>query len=48
MRGTAMAVYFLAMYLSGGSFGSLLAGHLSDWRARVERREAEAAVHAVA
>ena len=30
MRGTAMAVYFLAMYLCGASFGPLLTGKLSD------------------
>lgn len=29
-RGTAMAIYFLAMYLCGASFGPLLTGHLSD------------------
>ncbi len=34
-RGTTMAVYFMAMYLLGASFGPLLTGRLSDWRARV-------------
>jgi MFS family permease len=34
MRGTAMAIYFLAMYLCGASFGPLLTGKLSDWMAR--------------
>ena len=29
-RGTAMAVYFMAMYLCGASFGPLLTGRLSD------------------
>jgi predicted MFS family arabinose efflux permease len=29
-RGTAMAIYFLAMYLCGASFGPLLTGQLSD------------------
>jgi len=29
-RGTAMALYFMAMYLCGASFGPLLTGHLSD------------------
>jgi MFS family permease len=29
-RGLAMAVYFMAMYLCGGSFGPLLTGNLSD------------------
>jgi len=40
MRGTAMAIYFLAMYLCGASFGPLLTGKLSDWMAR---RAADAA-----
>jgi MFS family permease len=30
LRGTAMALYFLAMYALGGSFGSVVAGRLSD------------------
>jgi MFS family permease len=30
LRATAMAVYFLAMYLCGASFGPLLTGRLSD------------------
>jgi MFS family permease len=30
MRGTAMAIYFMAMYLCGASFGPLLTGKLSD------------------
>jgi predicted MFS family arabinose efflux permease len=29
-RGTAMAIYFMAMYLCGASFGPILTGHLSD------------------
>ena len=29
-RGTAMAIYFMAMYLCGASFGPLLTGKLSD------------------
>jgi predicted MFS family arabinose efflux permease len=29
-RGTAMALYFMAMYLCGASFGPLLTGNLSD------------------
>jgi predicted MFS family arabinose efflux permease len=29
-RGTAMAFYFLGMYLAGGSYGPLVAGYLSD------------------
>jgi MFS family permease len=40
MRGTAMAIYFLAMYLCGASFGPLLTGKLSDLMAR---RAADAA-----
>jgi MFS family permease len=34
LRGTAMSVYFLAMYLCGASFGPLLTGRLSDYLAR--------------
>ena len=34
LRGTAMAAYFLAMYLCGGSLGPLVAGRLSDSLAR--------------
>jgi MFS family permease len=30
LRGTAMALYFFAMYLLGGSFGPVLTGRLSD------------------
>ena len=30
LRGTAMAIYFLAMYALGGSYGPVLAGKLSD------------------
>jgi MFS family permease len=40
MRGGAMAIYFMAMYLCGASFGPLLTGKLSDLMAR---RAAEAA-----
>ncbi|MEX2262400.1 MAG: MFS transporter [Bryobacteraceae bacterium] len=40
LRGTTMAVYFLAMYLCGASFGPLITGNLSD---RMARRAAEAA-----
>lgn len=35
LRGTAMAVYFCAMYLLGGSFGPVVVGRLSDNFARV-------------
>jgi MFS family permease len=34
LRGTAMAIYFCAMYLLGGSFGPVGAGFLSDVMAR--------------
>ena len=34
LRGTTMAVYFLAMYMCGASFGPLLTGRLSDLLAR--------------
>lgn len=34
LRGSAMAVYFLAMYLCGAAFGPLLTGRLSDLLAR--------------
>ncbi|HUI82362.1 MAG TPA: MFS transporter [Bryobacteraceae bacterium] len=40
MRGTAMAIYFMAMYLCGASFGPILTGRLSDLMAR---RAADAA-----
>jgi predicted MFS family arabinose efflux permease len=40
MRGSAMALYFLAMYFCGASFGPLLTGKLSDLLAR---RAADAA-----
>ena len=33
-RGITMAIYFMAMYLCGASFGPVLTGHLSDWLAR--------------
>lgn len=33
-RGTAMALYFMAMYVCGASLGPLLTGHLSDLLAR--------------
>jgi MFS family permease len=43
MRGTAMAIYFMAMYLCGASFGPLLTGKLSDWMARRAANAAGAA-----
>jgi predicted MFS family arabinose efflux permease len=33
LRGTAMAIYFMAMYLLGASFGPILTGRLSDYLA---------------
>jgi MFS family permease len=44
LRGTAMAVYFLTMYLCGASFGPLLTGRLSDYLAHSAARAAGAAV----
>ena len=44
LRGTTMAVYFLAMYLCGASFGPLLTGRLSDFLARSAAQAAGAAV----
>lgn len=35
LRGTAMATYYLAMYLCGASFGPLVTGRLSDHFARL-------------
>ena len=34
LRGTAMSVYFMAMYLCGASFGPVITGRLSDMMAR--------------
>jgi MFS family permease len=34
LRGTAMAMYFFAMYLLGGSFGPVIVGRISDHFAR--------------
>jgi len=42
LRGTAMALYFFAMYLLGGSFGPVLTGKLSDYFARLAMNEAGA------
>ena len=44
VRGTAMAIYFMAMYMCGASLGPLLTGRLSDLMAH---RAAEAAGSAV-
>ncbi|HEY3739593.1 MAG TPA: MFS transporter [Bryobacteraceae bacterium] len=35
LRATTMAIYFMCMYMCGASFGPLLTGTLSDWRAHV-------------
>ncbi|BDC51951.1 MFS transporter [Bryobacterales bacterium F-183] len=35
LRGSAMSLYFLFMYMCGAALGPLLTGQLSDWRARV-------------
>ncbi len=43
LRGTAMAVYFLVMYLGGGAFGPLALGALSDHLARGTNEAARAA-----
>jgi MFS family permease len=43
VRATAMAVYFLAMYLCGASFGPLITGRLSDYLARSAARAAGSA-----
>jgi MFS family permease len=43
VRATAMAVYFLAMYLCGASFGPLITGQLSDYLARRAAHAAGAA-----
>ncbi len=43
-RGTTMALYFMAMYLLGASFGSVITGGLSDHYARVASTLAGSAV----
>ena len=45
LRGTAMALYFFAMYLLGGSFGPVVTGKLSDYFAR--RAMLSAGAHAI-
>jgi MFS family permease len=42
-RGITMAIYFMAMYLCGASFGPLLTGMASDWMAKRAMAEAGAA-----
>jgi len=44
VRATTMAVYFLAMYLCGASFGPLITGRLSDYLARSAAHAAGSAV----
>lgn len=44
VRATTMAVYFLAMYLCGASFGPLITGRLSDFLARSAAQAAGSAV----
>jgi MFS family permease len=44
VRATTMAIYFLAMYLCGASFGPLITGQLSDYLARSAAHAAGAAV----
>jgi len=43
-RGTTMALYFMAMYLCGASFGSLITGGLSDHYARIAAQAAGSTV----
>jgi MFS family permease len=42
LRGTAMALYFMAMYLLGGSFGPVITGRTSDYFARIAMTNAGA------
>ena len=42
LRGTAMALYFFAMYVLGGAFGTSMLGMLSDYYAKSAMREAGA------
>lgn len=44
LRGTAMAIYFFAMYVLGGAFGTSALGFLSDYYARRAMTSAGAAV----
>lgn len=44
LRGTAMAMYFFAMYLLGGSFGPVLTGRVSDYFTRRAMMAAGASV----
>lgn len=42
LRGTAMALYFFAMYVLGGSFGTSILGYLSDYFAKQAMADAGA------
>jgi predicted MFS family arabinose efflux permease len=44
LRGTAMAIYFFAMYVLGGAFGTTALGFLSDYYARRAMLDAGATV----
>jgi len=44
VRGTTMAIYFLAMYLCGASFGPLITGRLSDYLAHAAAHAPSSAV----
>ena len=44
LRGTAMALYFFAMYVLGGAFGTSMLGMLSDYYAKSAMRAAGATV----
>ncbi|MDX2044046.1 MAG: MFS transporter [Acidobacteriota bacterium] len=46
LRGTAMALYFFAMYLLGGAFGAKILGNLSDYFAKQAMTDAGATVMA--
>lgn len=46
LRGTAMALYFFAMYLLGGAFGAKILGNLSDYFAKQAMTESGATVMA--
>lgn len=48
LRGTAMALYFFAMYLLGGAFGAKILGNLSDYLAKQAMNEAGATTMAEA
>jgi predicted MFS family arabinose efflux permease len=47
LRGTAMALYFCAMYLLGGAFGSKMVGNLSDYFGKQAMTEAGVSIEGV-